>query len=199
MKTLYLVRHGRTVFSDDGFIAGSTDVALSEAGKRETAALAGSGLPKFSHCYCSDLQRARQSSDLLTAQTPIVDARVRELNFGDWEQRTWTDVHNEDSQHLTQWSEDWVNQSPPGGETFSQLAKRCEHWLTDISLSSVTGNLLVTAHGGSIRALLCVALDLPLSVAMSFSIDYSSVTVIQLGKNGNRCLVVNSTVFPRQV
>lgn len=191
MSILYLVRHGHTEVADDGIVAGFKDVKLSVRGEASLNTLAHTCKElKFDTYYTSDLIRAKQSMELLTNAPYTIDERLKELNFGDWEGMSWSTVHNEQPDVLNTWSSDWVNNRPPNGETFAELADRCKSWLTERT-HNIDTTSLIAAHGGSIRALLCVALDLPLACAMQFEIDHASVTKLQLSNTGNRCLFVN--------
>lgn len=195
MSSLYLVRHGHTEVADEGIVAGFNDVKLSAVGEASLVKLRSTiDDLKFTAFYTSDLQRAQRSMALLTKNTYIADERLKELNFGDWEGKSWNAIHLQQPEVLNTWSSDWVNKSPPAGETFKQLANRCSTWLDEQSYDDNLATL-VTAHGGSIRALLCVALKLPLSAAMQFDVDHASVTKLILSSNGNRCAFVNRPTF----
>ena len=201
MRTLYLVRHGHTIWNDTGGVAGRTDIALSDTG-REAARRLGLSFPSdfdAHHWFCSPLQRTRETSAILRAQLdrramtqslPEVqwDDRLVELNFGDWEGMTWSVVHERYKDQMNEWGKDWVNRSPPNGEMFSQQVLRCSDWLeswlhlkgTDLSTEQAhTQSAVVVTHGGSIRALLCICLGWPLARAMSFRVDPASLCVLQ--------------------
>lgn len=195
MKTIYLVRHGHTEVADDRIVAGFSDVALSERGANSLAQLKNTiGSIEFDAYYSSDLLRTQQTMKLLTDQPFIADSRLKELNFGDWEGMSWNDVHEKHPDQINEWSNNWVDKRPPNGETFKELSARCKDWLTE-QLTTPKQTMLVTAHGGSIRALLCESVGLPLSVAMQFDIDHASVTKLILDDNNNRCAFVNSSYF----
>lgn len=195
MSTIYLVRHGHTEVADEGIVAGFNDVHLSAQGKSSLTALSKSiEKLQFDTHYSSDLIRTKQSMELLTQAPYVCDERLKELNFGDWEGMSWNEVHKQQPEILNTWSSDWVNNHPPNGETFSALAARCKSWLMEQSLED-NKVILATAHGGSIRALLCTALQLPLSVAMQFDIDHASVTKLKLSSSGNHCAFVNRHTF----
>lgn len=201
---LYLVRHGHTEHSDSGKIAGFTDVNLSDKGRRSASALAKSlPQPAPAQCYSSHLVRAAQTLELVASPIdPIQDSRLGELNFGDWEGLTWDEVHQRDAGYLERWSDNWFERAPPGGETFIELAQRTREWFSEFSqtleASPTDSSVIVAAHGGSIRALVCQLLDLPLESAFKFSIDHTHVTTIKLSKQGHhqmRCL--NANYFPK--
>jgi len=158
MPALYLIRHGHTEYSDLGAIAGSSDVALSQAGRDAVTVAAGSlDIDSITTFHASTLTRAIDTASLLGGDTIVEDARLVELDFGDWEGKTWQQVHDDDPDHLSEWSENWVERAPPGGETFQALANRADDWLQDIKALPDDHRLVVAAHGGTIRALLCLA------------------------------------------
>jgi len=190
MKNLYLVRHGHTVWTDSGGIAGRSDIALSDVGVDAIRRLAKSfsADAEMTHWYCSPLQRTRTSSAILRENmscsssralpAEVFDKRIVELDFGEWEGMTWDQVHAQHGDILQAWGEDWVNQSPPGGETFQQQVERCAAFLKDTSMDTraeADASAMVVSHGGSIRALLCTCLGWPLTRAMEFSVDPASL------------------------
>lgn len=178
---LFLIRHGHTVVADRGEIAGHADVPLSKRGEAQVKALRESNDSLSVDAYhSSDLTRAIQSAELLGAEPIVVDARLRELNFGDWEGMTWDQVQQQYPDVLQHWSENWVERSPPGGESLSDLAERTASWLNDITSNSIDKSILVTAHAGSIKTLICQSLHLPLHHAMSFAVDHARVVKINL-------------------
>ena len=198
MKTLCLVRHGETEWHDAGRVAGRSDVALSANGHEE-ARSAGrylSQLIENTHdryglhhaiWYSSTARRTRTSASLMReafqpSTEVIVDARLVELDFGDWEGQRWSDVHESDGDVLAAWGEDWVKRSPPNGETFAAQRHRCRAWYDDwASTSAAEASAIAVIHGGSIRALVCDLVGWPLADAMNFSIDTAGITI--LGKD----------------
>ena len=197
MTTLYLVRHGHTVVADAGVIAGFSDVELSQTGESSVSDLIPTmaELPDLQF-HSSDLIRAVHTAQILGGQKVIRDPRLRELNFGDWEGRTWDQVHEQDADYLAAWSDNWVALAPPGGETFTELASRAGDWLSEVAAESSDSVMVVAAHGGSIRALLCQALDLSLDCAMKFKIGHARVTRLTIAPAGSYCDFVNGRGFP---
>lgn len=202
MIQLYLVRHGHTDWSETGKIAGFTDVDLSAIGRDAVSGLA-SSVPAIApgDFYSSDLIRAVKTLEILGgARNAIRDPRLRELNFGDWEGLSWEQVHQADGDYLARWSDNWLELAPPSGETFLELADRINDWFGELSAklkpSSSSSSMIVAAHAGSIRALLCTVLGLPLDCAFRFSIDYARVTLVQVSHDGHhRCHFLNSRNF----
>lgn len=194
MRNLFLVRHGHTIWSDTGGVAGRTDIPLSDTGKMAVTAFGATFKAEaiFTHWYCSPLQRTRQTSAILRAKLTAIskhpmpesriDPRLVELNFGDWEGMTWDEVHRDFEEVMRYWGEDWVNRSPPNGESFDEQVQRCSQWLNDWQQgldSQIDYSTMVVAHGGTIRAMLCLCLNWSLSDAMTFTIDPASMCWLQ--------------------
>ncbi len=195
---LWLVRHGHTVWHGTGGVAGRTDVVLSDEGCEAVRALvpslremlAASG--RDVRWWTSPMARTRETLALLRAgvDAPAAreDARLVELDFGDWEGSTWADVHRDHGALLAAWGEDWVSGAPPNGETFGQQAERSGAWLDDVLAAGgscdAPVDVVVVAHGGTIRALLSLALGHPLRDAMRFAVDPATVCCVELTGEG---------------
>ena len=138
-------------------------------------------------CDGADDEASVRLSD---ARSFVIDSRLVELDFGDWEGSNWQSVHRDDAAALALWGKRWVTTAPPNGESFAQQATRCGAWYDehvgpvfakpddacDRALDGVSpADTVVVAHGGSIRALACRLLGWPLEEAMRFAIDPAAV------------------------
>ncbi|RZL09756.1 MAG: histidine phosphatase family protein, partial [Hymenobacter sp.] len=74
----------------------------------------------------------------------------------------------------------YVTLAPPTGETFGAVQQRAAAFLTELAAATPTEPTLVFTHGGTIRALVCHCLEIPLRNAFQLQIDYASVTKLQL-------------------
>lgn len=70
---------------------------------------------------------------------------------------------------------DFVHQRPPGGESFSELQERATLFFNTLPQVE-TSPVLIIAHAGPIRSMICQAIGLPLSNAFKLELDYGSVT-----------------------
>lgn len=116
---LVLVRHG-VAEGQEGRAVGHTDPPLSEQGRADIAALLACGHERPALLLSSDLRRAYQSAEILAAHWGLrvfTDARLREINFGEWENRRWRDVERDDGARLGQWMRHWTRRRAPGGES----------------------------------------------------------------------------------
>ena len=132
----------------------------------------------FDAIYASPLQRCLKLANVLEIGEPIVDNRLMELNFGDWEMSAWDDIPRD---IFDEWAHNYDSLAPPNGETFSQLQQRGIHFLEEILAHYPKSNIAIVTHGGMIRALLAHVLNMPLKGLFRFTIDYGSITQLEFG------------------
>lgn len=143
---LHLVRHGETTANAAQLIAGWTDVPLTEKGVRQATRLA----PLLQHdgydaVWSSDLTRAAETARL-AGFSPTLDARVRELHFGDLEGAPWQSVIEQYSAKFS----DFASFAAPNGERVADMRDRILGFVDQLG----TGRHAVFCHGGVIRVLL---------------------------------------------
>lgn len=186
---LLLIRHAATAVGNPKPLVGSTDVPASEAGLGEVDRLAGL-LQRFAPeaWYCSPLRRARQTGERLRqtdSAVPdfVVDPRLREIDFGRWEMRSFQEIAAAEPDAVRSWLEfnDFVF---PGGESIRSFQERVGGFLADLLRSGAAETVVVT-HGGVIRAMICQALGLNPAAYLLFDVRPAAVTVIDLfGERG---------------
>lgn len=172
---IYLIRH-TSVEAAKGLFYGHTDVALKDSALEEIQAVY-QKLAKS--CDLSSLQvissPATRCTTLAKAFTDnfVVDSRLWELNFGDWEMKSWNELPSDIAQT---WMADFVNINTPNGESFKEMSVRIISFLEEmISIPSKEPKIL-TIHAGVIRVVLCYALGMDLKNAFRIDIDYGSIS-----------------------
>jgi alpha-ribazole phosphatase len=182
-RKLYLLRHGST--GADGRFIGSTDLPLSEEGKKQIKAVR----PVFGHdeidiLLCSPMTRCIQSIELLETQKPheIVN-ELREIDFGLWENLDFESVNSKYPDHVSEWMENPETFTFPQGEWVPDFIKRLEKVKKRIEEESAE-NILAVCHGGVIRYMICLFLHLPLSSAMLFNASPGCCTCIDIFDRG---------------
>ena len=175
---LTLIRH-TSLQTSAGICYGQSDVDVAESfinevakTKEKLASMA------FNAVYSSPLQRCVKLANALNLGEPVLDNRLVELNFGDWELQAWEDIPRD---IFDTWAHDYASKAPPNGETFSQLQQRGLSFLEDILAKHTDEHIAVVSHGGMIRALLAHVLNMELKGLFRFTIDYGSVTQLQFG------------------
>jgi broad specificity phosphatase PhoE len=196
---LILVRHG-DVEAAPGLCLGQTDAPLSAAGfgaVQQLAATWTEGPPRF--LFSSDLKRAQQAAQIFAARfaiEPLFDARLREVDLGDWDGKRWEEVMRSDAARYEHWSANWVIQEAPGGESFADAIRRTGAWLASVLASTRDEDtVLAVAHAGSIRALLCHALGLPAQRAFALRIDHAHAARIRTRAGQFEVSYVNASRF----
>jgi adenosylcobinamide kinase/adenosylcobinamide-phosphate guanylyltransferase len=199
MVRLLLARHGETTWNSASRYQGQTDIPLSLRGRRQAQALAA----RLAHepiaaIYASDLQRAAETAGIIAAEhrprgtdaapaspTPLrLEPRLREMSFGEWEGLTYAEIERLAPEHLARWNADRLNIAPPGGETLANLSARVRAVLDEITRNHAEQTVLVVAHGGSLRALMCLALGLPASAYWQFRFENASLSALEFHEPG---------------
>lgn len=192
---LYLVRHGVAEGCESRCIGG-TDAPLSEAGAASIARLASAWPHPPERLIASGLARAQSSAAVLgdAWHLPVeTDARLGEMDFGAWDGRTWAELEAQDGTRLAEWMAAWVTVPAPDGESFTDVAARVRAWASELPAD---GSAAVVAHAGSIRALLCSLLELPLDAAFRLRIDHGRVSGLKVGRHGCELLFLNADHVP---
>ncbi|HYW49020.1 MAG TPA: histidine phosphatase family protein, partial [Gemmatimonadaceae bacterium] len=172
---VHFVRHAPAAGAD-GHCIGQTDLPLSRISRDALPAVAASwnlaGIEGL-QCISSDLRRARETAALLAPSLLHIDTepRLREMNFGEWDGRTWDDIERTEGAGLESWMADWTTVRAPGGESFADVVERVRDLLAAIPRRD-DGTTLIVAHAGSIRAAAVVLLGLPASRAFSLAVEH---------------------------
>ncbi len=192
---LVLLRHGQSEWNLENRFTGWTDVALTDQGIAEAKA-AGLALReqgiKFDIAFTSALRRARDTLDLVLAQmnlrtVPVIgDARLNERDYGDL-----TGLNKDDARR--QWGEEQVHiwrrsfdVPPPGGESLKDTAARVLPYYEEHILPRVKDgdDVLVAAHGNSLRALVMDLEKLAPEAIVSYEIATGVPHIYRLDATG---------------
>ena len=195
MLRLLLVRHGETAWNRDGRYQGQTDVPLSEMGLAQAQALAERlAREKLDAIYSSDLQRARQTAAAIAAPLGLAvrpDRRLRELCFGQWEGLTYRQVVERYPEARAFWETHDLYVAPPGGESRMQMLARLQQLLADIRQESPDQSVVLVAHGGPLKLLVCLAIGLAPSHYWQLRLDNASLSEICLYEEGGILTLLN--------
>jgi probable phosphoglycerate mutase len=171
MPDLWLVRHGQTEWSETGRHTGTSDIPLTDAGRRQAAALCRVlDRQRFSLVLTSPLGRARDTAKLAGFAAAEVDDDLHEWRYGEYEGLTSDQIH----EHAPGWTI-W-NRTPPGGETAAEVEARARRVLR--RLEGADGRALAFAHGHFLRVLTAVSLGLHAADGARFRLDPATVNVV---------------------
>ena len=177
MLHLYLVRH-TSVASPVGTCYGQTDVALADTFAQEAEAVSDMlQCITFDAVYSSPLSRCTRLAEYCGFNDCTTDARLMEMNFGDWENRQWDNITDP---HLQRWFDAWATERATNGESFSDLCHRASDFIESLSWNGEDVRILLFTHAGFIRAL-WVALGYHTPVeAFAKQVNYGALEIITI-------------------
>lgn len=182
---LFLLRHGPTAAPAGSFV-GSSDLPLSGQGLSRLEDI----LPQLKAVtcwYCSPMLRTRQTLERLRSCTcpagsPVYDERLREIDFGRWERRSFADIAEKEQDRFTAWNQ-YLDFVFPEGEAVAAFIARVEAVLAMFGESEYDAIAVVT-HGGVIRTAICLALGISPRNYLLFDVQPASLTVLDLFSEG---------------
>ena len=185
--TIYLIRHTEVAVGKSVCYGGS-DVQLAD-NYPEQLVLLKNHLPVSDPdvVFSSPLTRCRRLAEDLSVPKDYLryDDRLREYNFGDWEMLPWNDIPRD---ALDVWMADFVNLAPHNGDSFRGVFDRVRSFwheqVLPLAEAETPKTVYVVGHGGVIRALLCLFLELPLQNAYRLQLDYGAVSKLTV-QSGN--------------
>jgi broad specificity phosphatase PhoE len=164
--TLYLLRHGETVYSKSGGFCGDLDPELTEDGLQMAQAFADAyHTLSWNAVYVSPMKRT------IATATPLCKAiglemelreGLKEIRYGEWEGQTTAFVKDKYANDHVRWLTEPAWNPPTGGETAVQIASRASLVITEIEEKYSEGNVLVVSHKATIRIVLCALLGIDL-------------------------------------
>jgi alpha-ribazole phosphatase len=175
-----LLRHGMTQGGD--IYRGHTDVALTDEGLNQMQrASAGFAVP-VDYLVSSDLQRCAAFS-AIHVQPELLDARLQEMSFGDWDGQLRSDVWRSHSEQVKAFWNDPMVAAAPNGESVSQVQVRVTqalHEHVQNALAQGCKHLLMVTHGGVIRALLSDLLQMQPRALFNLDVPYGGVVCLKV-------------------
>ena len=171
-QQIYLIRHGETEWSLSGQHTGTTDIPLTENG-RKVARLLEPVLAKetFALVLTSPLERARETCELAgLGERAEIDSDLMEWNYGQYEGLTPKQIHAQ--------APEWMlfNDGCPGGESPEQVGARVDRVIARVR--AVEGHVALFAHGHIFRVFAARWLGLPATAGCHFLLDTATLNVL---------------------
>lgn len=182
MTSLYLIRHGSTAWNEAGRMQGHTDVGLSPKGRRETRALHLPGNLRQARWYASPLLRAVHTAQALGVVGPIMEPRLMELRWGEWEGKTLTELRVERGDEFGALEARGLDFRPPGGESPRMVQARVAPWLAEIA--GTAPRIAAVSHKGLIRAVYARATGWDFQGEMPDEMDWHCAHEFHLAPDG---------------
>lgn len=158
MKTyhIYLYRHGETEANEKGYYAGTTEVPLSEKGKKQLLELKNKYYyPYGDMIFTSPRIRCLETLEIIYPErnATMMDD-LAECDFGDYEGKSMAELAEEED--YQKWSSGALD-CPPNGEKSKDFQLRtCRAFETIVRelMTSQNSSAIIMAHGGSIMTIL---------------------------------------------
>ncbi|MEG3755897.1 histidine phosphatase family protein [Psychromonas arctica] len=179
MTNVYLIRHGETLFNQQGCFQGHSDSPLTEKGQQQALQLVEyfKAIP-LQQLYCSDLGRAQASATpLATAQQLSLQTseKLREISYDYLDGQPKLQLTLQDTQKLQRLFSGELGYRIGEGETLQEVQARVANKLNEITLSHPEQSVAVMTHGLSIVMLLKQILHIPVDAPRHFNIHNASV------------------------
>ncbi|UXN68248.1 histidine phosphatase family protein [Devosia neptuniae] len=184
--TLYLLRHGETLWNTQSRFQGQLDSPLTPTGIAQ-ADLAARRLaeeipnPDCFELHISPLGRARQTAARVAAFIPLPakeEARLIEVTIGSWDGMTLYEIDQEHPGALDGTDAfDWYFRSPDG-ETFEQICARAKSWLAD----TVSTPTIAISHGLTGRIIRGVYLGLSRREVLTLPVPQNGFYRLEAGR-----------------
>ena len=169
---VFAIRHCETAWSLSGRHTGTTDIPLTDHGRRVAERLRPVLARNFSGlALCSPMQRARETCELAgLGYKAVVDRDLAEWNYGEYEGLTPRQIHESTPGWLI------FRDGCPGGESPTQVGARADRVIA--RARAVDGDVALFAHGHVLRALAARWSGLPAGAGQHFLLDTGTVCVL---------------------
>lgn len=200
---IYIVRHGETNGNLRGVLQGWTDEPLNEKG-RELAIITAQALSsiKFDVAISSPLSRAYETAEIIlrenkrTVPQIQTDARLKEMNFGEWEGLGLTKENFEiPSEHFNDFYDNpFAFQNSESGESIQQVCARTGEFYQELIRKYRDETILLTTHGFALRAMLQQVYENKKDFWHGKVPDNCAVNIIEV-KDGKSVLVGDDVIY----
>jgi alpha-ribazole phosphatase len=196
MARLLLVRHGK-IEGEENRYYGHIDIGLSEEGVKQAEMLRDRlASENLKATYSSDLKRAFDTAEIIAAAhklkvTPCSD--LREFDFGELAGMTFEEIEKRYEGAVELLSGQDPNMSAPGGESLRQMSARIKRFVAQVEKLPPERTVLVVAHDGSLKVLLCILLGMSSEHWWQFRLDPASLTVAETYPEGAVLCLLNDT------
>ena len=195
MSRLLLVRHGETELKSSERLWGRTDVKLDVLGLKQAERL-GERLAeeKIDVIYSSSLKRALVTAETIASkhQLKVIScAELREFNYGKIEGLTHKEVSQLYPEFYKSMTQKNTNLKFPGGESVYQLNNRVSQFLDRLNMHTPEQTILIVAHFGLLRVLLCRLFGIGIKRRWQFHLDLASLSVLETNQQGAMLSLLN--------
>ncbi|MFB0559383.1 MAG: histidine phosphatase family protein [Dehalococcoidales bacterium] len=195
MTRLFLVRHGKIEGESDRYY-GHTAIGLSQEGVRQAEMLRDHLASRnLGMIYSSDLKRAFDTAGIIatTHKLKVIPCSdLREFDIGRLVGMTFEEMKERYQGAVRLLSGQEPDISAPGGESLRQMSTRIQRFVAEVQ-KQPPEQMLIVAHGGSLKVLLCLLLGISLEHWWQFRLAHASLTVVETYPEGAVLCLLNDT------
>ena len=188
MSRLLMVRHGDTLLNSAERLWGRTDVKLDALGLKQAERLSERlAEERIDVIYSSNLQRALVTAEIIAAKHQlkvITCAELREVDFGELEGLTINEVDQRYPEVTELRMKRNLEMKYPGGDSFLEFSQRVSEFLSRLEHHTIGETVLIVAHSGVLRVLLCRLLDMDLRHRWQLHVDLASLSILETNQRG---------------
>ncbi len=176
-----LLRHGVTENSQR--YCGSTNYPLTALGWTQMWHTVNSQSTQWQHIVTSPLARCADFAHAMEQHHSIPvtqDDRIREIHFGDWEDRSSAELMHTDADALSRFWQNPFDYPPPNGEHLLDFEARVLSAWEDIQQKFHGKKVLLITHGGVIRMIVCHILQHPLKRVLDIDVRHASIRHVEI-------------------
>ena len=161
---VFLVRHGATMLSAEDRFAGSTNVELSDEGRKQAGSLAERlANEPIAAVYASPMNRTIETATIIAAPhgfTLQAADGLREIDHGRWEGLLRSEAEERFGNEYVAWEADPFTFAPKGGESGLNVLARALPVIREIVVKHMHETVLVVSHKATIRLLISSLLEI---------------------------------------
>ena len=198
VKRLYLLRHGKTEgFPEKSYVGGRTDIVLSHEGKRQALAWRRYFEKRPPGAvYSSGMKRTTETARIVSGKNVadiLIMEDLREIRLGDWEGHAMESIREKFPEEWRLRGENLEAFRPPGGESFSDLARRVVPAFEKIA-ETPCEDIMIVAHAGVNRVILATIQGIGLNDVLKIPQDYAALNTLEVSGGRIRVSEINQTL-----
>jgi len=169
---VFAIRHGETEWSLSGQHTGTTDIPLTDNGRRLAERMRPAlAREAFALVLCSPMQRSRETCALTgLGDKAVIDADLAEWNYGQYEGLTPRQIHERRPGWLI------FRDGCPGGESPEQVGVRVDRVIE--RARAAQGDVALFAHGHVLRVLAARWIGQPAGSGQHFLLDTGTLCIL---------------------
>jgi probable phosphoglycerate mutase len=197
---IFLLRHGETEGVHEKRFIGQIDLRLSQKGVQQAMNWRRAFENDcFDQICSSSLIRSQDFAKLICPKRNVdVFPEFREICLGKWEGIAMHEIRKRFPEEWEARGRDISGYRPPEGESFTDLFSRVIPAFESVAMSAFHKKILIVAHAGVNRMILCHILGMPLNRLFSIGQEYGALNIIRCQENNHRIVSGMNLPFPAE-